>query len=137
MQPSIENLDVITPKKKPRAVSTFLKKTFQLLSVELSLIQEPQTHCCVRWAPSGVGFIVTNEDLFSKTVLPKYFKHSNYSSFVRQVTILLIYSWTCIIFIKFGKQILRVISFTKTLIARTSTNQIYLRNAMSEIKRKP
>ena len=33
MQPSIENIENISLKRKPRAVSTFLKKTFELLNV--------------------------------------------------------------------------------------------------------
>ena len=37
------------------------------------------------WAPDGRGFLILNEELFSEKVLPRYFKHSNYSSFVRQV----------------------------------------------------
>jgi len=33
MQPSIENIENIPLKRKPRAISTFLKKTFELLNV--------------------------------------------------------------------------------------------------------
>lgn len=40
----------------------------------------------MKWAESGVGFVIIQEEEFSKKVLPHYFKHSNYSSFVRQVT---------------------------------------------------
>jgi len=36
MQPSIENIENIPLKRKPRAISTFLKKTFELLNVPLS-----------------------------------------------------------------------------------------------------
>ena len=39
----------------------------------------------MKWAIDGIGFIVVKEEAFSKEILPKYFKHSNYSSFVRQV----------------------------------------------------
>ena len=51
----------------------------------LFIIKDHDNQISVRWAPNGVGFIVIDEEAFSKIVLPKYFKHSNYSSFVRQV----------------------------------------------------
>lgn len=42
MQPSIENIESISLKRKPRAVSTFLKKTFELLNVPFYFYpQEP------------------------------------------------------------------------------------------------
>lgn len=39
----------------------------------------------VGWAESGVGFLISCEEQFSRRVLPAYFKHSNYCSFVRQL----------------------------------------------------
>lgn len=33
----------------------------------------------------GDGLVVNQPDEFAKAVLPKYYKHSNYQSFVRQV----------------------------------------------------
>lgn len=33
----------------------------------------------------GDGLVVQQPDEFAKAVLPKYYKHSNYPSFVRQV----------------------------------------------------
>lgn len=74
-------------KKKGRAISSFLKKTYGLLNVPSLLIQDQCNQDVVRWANNGIGFLVLDELLFSKEVLPKYFKHSNYSSFVRQVHI--------------------------------------------------
>lgn len=33
----------------------------------------------------GDGVVINKPDQFAKVVLPKYYKHSNYQSFVRQV----------------------------------------------------
>lgn len=37
------------------------------------------------WSPTGDNFVVKNVDKFASSVLPLYFKHSNFSSFARQL----------------------------------------------------
>jgi hypothetical protein len=37
----------------------------------------------ISWNPSGTSFFVCNATQFAQEVLPEYFKHSNFSSFVR------------------------------------------------------
>ena len=37
------------------------------------------------WAEDGESFVVKNVEKFSTSVLPQYFKHSNFSSFARQL----------------------------------------------------
>ncbi|ORZ00222.1 HSF-type DNA-binding-domain-containing protein [Syncephalastrum racemosum] len=39
----------------------------------------------ITWSPSGDQFVIHNLNEFPRTVLPQYFKHSNYPSFVRQL----------------------------------------------------
>ncbi|CAK55737.1 unnamed protein product (macronuclear) [Paramecium tetraurelia] len=41
----------------------------------------------ISWTNQGTAFIVYNQDLLEKNVLQNYFKHSNYSSFVRQLNL--------------------------------------------------
>ena len=40
----------------------------------------------LQWSDDGTSFWVTNIDRFSQDILPKYFKHNNYASFVRQLS---------------------------------------------------
>ncbi|OAD08416.1 heat shock factor-type transcription factor, partial [Mucor lusitanicus CBS 277.49] len=37
------------------------------------------------WDPSGTSFLVKDTNEFSKSILPKHFKHCNFASFVRQL----------------------------------------------------
>ncbi|OBS65523.1 hypothetical protein A6R68_05937, partial [Neotoma lepida] len=39
----------------------------------------------VRSGPNGQSFLVLDEQRFAKEILPKYFKHNNMASFVRQL----------------------------------------------------
>lgn len=39
----------------------------------------------VRWVPGGKRFLILDPKRFAETVLPKYFKHSKFTSFVRQL----------------------------------------------------
>lgn len=56
----------------------FLSKTFQV-------VDDPETDPIVSWSQSRESFIVWDAHEFSKNLLPKYFKHRNFSSFVRQL----------------------------------------------------
>ena len=37
------------------------------------------------WNLDGVGFLILDPERFADTVLPAYFKHSNFPSFIRQL----------------------------------------------------
>ena len=39
----------------------------------------------VSWGPHGDCFVVKDMNEFTKTILPRMFKHSNFASFVRQL----------------------------------------------------
>ncbi|KAG8496045.1 hypothetical protein CXB51_009147 [Gossypium anomalum] len=56
----------------------FLSKTYQL-------VDNPSVDDLISWNDDGSTFIVWRPAEFARDLLPKYFKHNNFSSFVRQL----------------------------------------------------
>lgn len=56
----------------------FLRKTWDI-------VEDAATDHIVKWSTSGRSFVVLDVEMFSKEILPRFFKHSNWSSFVRQL----------------------------------------------------
>ncbi|GLT25591.1 hypothetical protein SLA2020_007120 [Shorea laevis] len=56
----------------------FLNKTFEM-------VEDPSTDSVVSWSKARNSFVVWDSHKFSTTLLPRYFKHSNFSSFIRQL----------------------------------------------------
>uniref|UniRef100_UPI003AAA6A6C heat shock factor protein 1 n=1 Tax=Centroberyx gerrardi TaxID=166262 RepID=UPI003AAA6A6C len=50
-----------------------------------TLVEDPDTDPLICWSPNGTSFHVFDQGRFSKEVLPKFFKHNNMASFVRQL----------------------------------------------------
>ena len=63
-------------------VPSFIDKTWLML-------EEENYEHALRWLPHGGSFEIVDETAFANDVLPHFFKHSNFSSFVRQVLALL------------------------------------------------
>eukprot|EP01136_Pigoraptor_vietnamica_P001038 Opistho-1_new@27128 len=61
-----------------RAVPAFLQKLF-------SMVDDDKNSFCIGWSNKGLNFLVMNAEHFAKDVLPLYFKHNNFASFIRQL----------------------------------------------------
>lgn len=56
----------------------FLTKTYDF-------VEDPNTNHVVSWSRGNNSFVVWDPQAFASTLLPRYFKHNNFSSFVRQL----------------------------------------------------
>uniref|UniRef100_J3LSR3 HSF-type DNA-binding domain-containing protein n=1 Tax=Oryza brachyantha TaxID=4533 RepID=J3LSR3_ORYBR len=56
----------------------FLSKTYEV-------VDDPSTDTVISWGFAGNSFVVWDANAFAAVLLPRYFKHSNFSSFVRQL----------------------------------------------------
>ena len=62
---------------KRKEIAPFLKSLWHILSYEDQNI--------IRWLPDGLAFEITSRDKLVEHILPKYFRHSNFTSFQRQL----------------------------------------------------
>lgn len=56
----------------------FLRKTYEM-------VDDPETDSIISWSPTKNSFVVWDPHKLSTDLLPKHFKHNNFSSFVRQL----------------------------------------------------
>ncbi|KAJ1931064.1 Heat shock transcription factor, partial [Linderina pennispora] len=59
-------------------VTPFLNKLY-------NMVDDAASDDLIRWSDDGNSFIVAQHEDFAKQVLPRFFKHNNFSSFVRQL----------------------------------------------------
>mmetsp|Transcript_1069 Transcript_1069/g.2663 ORF Transcript_1069/g.2663 Transcript_1069/m.2663 type:complete len:408 (+) Transcript_1069:177-1400(+) len=66
-----------TTKANNEAVPIFLRKTYHMIDT-----CDANVAC---WSEDGETFVVKNTEIFERSVIPQFFKHSKFSSFVRQL----------------------------------------------------
>ncbi|XP_070844264.1 heat shock factor protein 2 isoform X2 [Chaetodon trifascialis] len=50
-----------------------------------TLVEDAETNEFICWSQEGSSFLVLDEQRFAKEILPKFFKHNNMASFIRQL----------------------------------------------------
>lgn len=63
---------------KAPATKPFLQKLYTML-------EDESAHAIMSWTPNGESIVVHQPEAFAQQLLPLYFKHNNFSSFVRQL----------------------------------------------------
>ncbi|CAD8206670.1 unnamed protein product [Paramecium octaurelia] len=76
MDNSKENLIL----QQQSSIPSFLTKTYDIL-------ENSNYSDIIQWNQDGKAFIIKKPYEFAKKILPKYFKHNNYTSFIRQLNI--------------------------------------------------
>ena len=66
------------PIPNSNAPPPFLSKTYDM-------VDDPSTNSIVSCSPTNNSFVVWNPPEFARDLLPKYFKHNNFSIFLRQL----------------------------------------------------
>ncbi|KAG9142682.1 hypothetical protein Leryth_005444 [Lithospermum erythrorhizon] len=66
------------PMPNPNSPPPFLVKTYDM-------VDDATTDKIVSWSSTNNSFVVWDPPEFARDLLPKYFKHNNFSSFVRQL----------------------------------------------------
>ncbi|KAF4576418.1 stress-responsive transcription factor hsf1 [Pleurotus pulmonarius] len=61
-----------------QVVPAFLQKLFEM-------VNDPSNADLIRWSDAGDSFFVLDHERFARQVLGRWFKHQNFSSFVRQL----------------------------------------------------
>ncbi|KAF9449460.1 hypothetical protein P691DRAFT_667474 [Macrolepiota fuliginosa MF-IS2] len=66
------------PKSARQTVPAFLQKLYEM-------VNDDKNQDLIRWSDAGDSFFVLDHERFAREVLGRWFKHQNFSSFVRQL----------------------------------------------------
>lgn len=77
MEP-VESENILLEHVRKTSPPPFLLKTYVL-------VEDEETNEVISWNADGTGFVVWQPAEFARDLLPTLFKHSNFSSFVRQL----------------------------------------------------
>ena len=66
-------------RRREGKITPFILKLAQILD-------DPQHHRLASWTPCGQAFAIHDPQLFAASLLPKFFRHNNYGSFLRQLS---------------------------------------------------
>lgn len=77
-QSSKAGIDHCSSPKPLTPIPQFLSKTYEL-------VDDPSLDYIISWGKVGHSFVVWEPLQFATTILPRNFKHNNFSSFVRQL----------------------------------------------------
>ncbi|KAG0360285.1 stress-responsive transcription factor hsf1 [Gamsiella multidivaricata] len=74
-----------TMQKSPRPSSTARSNVAAFLTKLYNMVGDEASNNLIKWSEDGHSFLVLKHVEFAKEVLPKFFKHNRFSSFVRQL----------------------------------------------------
>ncbi|KAI9257616.1 HSF-type DNA-binding-domain-containing protein [Sporodiniella umbellata] len=83
-------MDFQTKRKRSDVSDTSIKATGQknvpaFLSKLYNMVDDKSTDILIRWSRDGKSFLVEKHEEFAKTILPRFYKHNTFASFVRQL----------------------------------------------------
>ncbi|EPY52620.1 transcription factor Hsf1 [Schizosaccharomyces cryophilus OY26] len=81
----VANANALTPVGTGSNSGSQTRKITQFSNKLYNMVNDSSTDSLIRWSERGDSFFVIGHEDFAKLVLPRYFKHNNFSSFVRQL----------------------------------------------------
>ena len=65
------------------AKKNIAEKVNKFIKIIYEILEEPDLKGVISWGQDWKNFSIKQIEEFSKTILPKYFKHNNLKSFIR------------------------------------------------------